>query len=409
MNQHDVIIVGGGPTGATAAAILAEKGRRVLVLEKEKFPRYHVGESLIPYCYFTLERLGLIEKMRASHFPKKYSVQFVTPAGKLSQPFYFTQHRDHPAMQTWQVVREEFDQMLLDNARTRGAEVREGVLVKEAIREHGAVVGVRGEGFEYRAPVTIDASGRDGFTQVPRSWRVRDPMLNKIAIWTYFKGAVRDPGMDEGATTVAYLPDKGWFWYIPWPNDMVSVGIVAEANYLYRDTRDLAEIFCREVGHNVWIKQHLAPGKVVAPYRVTAEFSYRAKHCAENGLVLAGDAFAFLDPVFSSGVFLALKSGEMAADAVDAALTKGDYSASQFAEYGKQLCYGIESMRKLVYAFYDQGFSFKDVIMKHPHLRGRLTDCLIGDLFTDFDELFGAVAEFAQVPGPLAHGTPLTK
>jgi flavin-dependent dehydrogenase len=412
--NYDSIIVGGGPAGSTAAAILATKRRRVLVLEKEKFPRYHIGESLIPHCYFTLERLGLIAKMKASHFPKKYSVQFVTPTGKLSQPFYFTQHRDHPAMQTWQVVREEFDQMLLDNARAAGAEVREEMTVKETIRENGAVVGVRGvdragKAFEFRAPVTIDASGRDGFTQVPSGWRVRDPMLNKIAIWTYFKGAVRDPGMDEGATTVAYLPDKGWFWFIPWPNDMVSVGIVAEASYLYRETRDLAEIFCREVGNNVWIKEHLAPGKVVAPYRVTAEFSFRAKHCAENGLVLAGDAFAFLDPVFSSGVFLALKSGEMAADTVDAALTAGDYSAGQFAEYGRQLCYGIESMRKLVYAFYDQNFSFKDVIMKHPHLRGRLTDCLIGDLFTDFDELFGAVAEFAKVPAPLAHGKPLTR
>lgn len=412
--KYDAIIVGGGPAGSTTAAILATKGRRVVVLEKEKFPRYHIGESLIPHCYFTLERLGLIEKLRASHFPKKYSVQFVTPAGKLSQPFYFTQHRDHPAMQTWQVVREEFDQMLLDNARAKGAEVREEMTVKEAIREHGAVVGVRGvdkagQAFELRAPMTIDASGREGFTQVPSGWRVRDPMLNKIAIWTYFQGAVRDPGLDEGATTVAYLPDKGWFWYIPWPNDRVSVGIVAEASYLYRETRDLAEIFCREVGNNLWIKEHLAPGKVVAPYRVTAEFSFRAKHCAENGLVLAGDAFAFLDPVFSSGVFLALKSGEMAGDAVDAALTAGDVSAKQFTEYGKQLCYGIESMRKLVYAFYDARFSFKDVIMKHPHLRGRLTDCLIGDLFTDFDELFGAVAEFAAVPAPLPHGAPLTR
>jgi len=410
MNKnYDAIVVGGGPAGSTAAALLAEKGQRVLVLEKERFPRYHIGESLIPYCYFTLERLGLIEKMRTSRFPKKYSVQFVTPAGKMSQPFYFTQHRDHPAMQTWQVVRSEFDQMLLDNARTKGAEVREGVTVKALVRENGAVVGVRGDGFEWRAPVTIDASGRDGFTQVPSGWRVRDPYLNKVALWSYFKGAVRDPGMDEGATTVAYLPDKGWFWYIPWPDDMVSVGIVAEANYLYRDTRDLAEIFCREVGQNAWIKEHVAPGKVVAPYRVAGEFSFRARHCAEDGLVLVGDAFAFLDPVFSSGVFLALKSGEMAADAVDAALTAGDVSAKQFAEYGKQLCYGIESMRKLVYAFYDTRFSFKDVIMKHPHLRGRLTDCLIGDLFTDFDPLFAAVAEFARVPAPLPHGKPLVR
>ena len=243
--NYDAIIVGGGPTGSTAAAILAMKHRRVLVLEKEKFPRYHVGESLIPYCYFTLERLGLIERMKASHFPKKYSVQFVTPTGKLSQPFYFTQHRDHPAMQTWQVVRSEFDEMLLDNARSKGAEVREEMTVKEAIRENGAVVGVRGtdkagKPFEFRAPVTIDASGRDGFAQVPNGWRVRDLMLNKIAIWTYFQGAKRDPGMDEGATTVAYVAEKGWFWYIPWPNDMVSVGIVAESSYLYRDSRDVA-------------------------------------------------------------------------------------------------------------------------------------------------------------------------
>jgi flavin-dependent dehydrogenase len=326
----------------------------------------------------------------------------------MSQPFYFTQHRDHPAMQTWQVVRSEFDQMLLDNARVKGADVREGVTVTEAIRERGAVVGVRGADFELRAPVTIDASGREGFTQVPGGWRVRDPYLNKVAIWTYFEGAVRDPGLDEGATTVAYLPDKGWFWYIPWPNNQVSVGIVAEADYLYRDTRDLAEIFCREVGQNVWIQDHLAPGKVIAPYRVTAEFSYRARHCAADGLVLAGDAFAFLDPVFSSGVFLALKSGEMAGDAVHAALTAGQFTADQFTEYGRELCRGLEAMRKLVYAFYDHNFSFKDVIMKHPHLRGRMTDCLIGDLFTDFDELFAAVAEFAKVPAPLAHGLPLS-
>jgi flavin-dependent dehydrogenase len=410
-SSYDTIVIGAGPTGATAATVLAMKGRRVLVLEKDKFPRYHVGESLIPHCYFTLERIGMIDQMRASRFPKKYSVQFVTPSGKMSQPFYFTQHRDHPAMQTWQVVRSEFDQMLLDNARAKGATILEEMTVKEFIRDNGTVTGVRGvdktgQSFAFRTPVTIDASGRDGFSQIPNGWRVRDPMLNKIAIWTYFQGAIRDPGMDEGATTVAYLPDKGWFWYIPWPDNMVSVGIVAEADYLYRDTRDLAEIFCREIGNNAWIKQHLAPGKVVAPYRVTAEFSYRAKHCAENGLVLAGDAFAFLDPVFSSGVFLALKSGEMAADAVDAALSNGDVSATAFDAYGRDLCAGIEAMRKLVYAFYDRNFSFKDVIMKHPHLRGRLTDCLIGDLFTDFDELFHAVAEFAQVPPPLPHGKP---
>ncbi|MEI7956258.1 MAG: NAD(P)/FAD-dependent oxidoreductase [Verrucomicrobiota bacterium] len=411
--NYDVIVIGGGPSGSTAAAVLAMKGRSVLLLEREKFPRYHIGESLIPYTYFTLERLGMLDKLQKSHFVRKYSVQFVRQAGDVSSPFYFTQNWDHPSSSTWQVVRSEFDEMLLNNAREKGVEALEEMTVKEAIRENGSVVGVRGidkdgREFEVRAPVTIDASGRDGFTQVKNGWRIRDPKLNKIAVWTYYQGALRDPGIDEGATTVAYLPGKGWFWYIPWPNDMVSVGAVAESSYLYRDNvRDPEQVFQREVENNLWIKQHLAPGKVAAPYRATSEYSFRSKHCAMNGLVLVGDAFAFLDPVFSSGVMLALRSGELAGDAVDAALSAGDYSAAMFADYGNTLCYGIESMRKLVYAFYDPNFRFKELFNAYPHLHSRLTDCLTGDLFTDFDELFSRVAEFADVPEPVTHGQPL--
>jgi len=231
--------------------------------------------------------------------------------------------------------------------------------------------------------------------------------LNKIAIWTYYKGALRDPGKDEGATTVAYVPEKGWFWYIPLPEDAVSVGVVAERDYLYSDTRDLAAIFQREVKNNLWIERHLAPGEQTGTYRVTGEFSYRSRHCASDGLILAGDAFAFLDPVFSSGVFLALRSGEMAADAADEALTAGDFSASRFTQYGEEFCRGIEAMRQLVYAFYDEAFHFKDFLMEYPDLKGDLTDCLLGNLSRDFRPLFEAVAKFAKVPEPLSHGKPL--
>lgn len=407
----DCIVVGGGPAGSTAAAVLAMRGRRVLLLEREKFPRYHIGESLMPFCYFPLARIGMIEKMKHSAFPRKYSVQFVRPNGEVSAPFYFFQHLKHPCTTTWQVARSDFDQMLLDNAREKGVAVLEQRTVKKLLQEDGAVVGVRGvDGggtpFEFRAPMTIDATGRDGLAQISYGWRARDPHLNKIALWTYYKGARRDPGLDEGATTVAYLPHKGWFWYIPLPQNRVSVGIVAEAQYLYRDGRDLEKIFLREMDNNLWIKQHLSVGRRDDGFRVTGEFSYRSRHCAADGLVLAGDAFAFLDPVFSSGVFLALRSGEMAADAVDAALTAGDVSAARFEEYGRELCRGIEAMRKLVYAFYDEGFSFKKLITTHPQQRGRLTDCLIGDLFGDFDDLFAAVAEFAQLPPPLPYGQP---
>jgi len=411
---YDAIVIGGGPAGSSAAAILAAKGRRVLILEKEKFPRYHIGESLMPYCYFPLERLGVVDRMKASHFPKKYSVQFVNIDGHVSHPFYFFQHLQHEASTTWQVLRSEFDQMLLDNARARGAEVREEIMVRDTIQQNGAVVGVKavsrkGDPQEFRAAITIDASGRDALMLARNGWRVRDPYLNKIAIWTYYKGALRDPGLDEGATTVAYLPEKGWFWYIPLPGDMVSVGIVAEKEYLYRDTRDIAVIFQREVGNNAWIQQHLASGRQTGQYWLTAEYSYRSRYCAVDGLILVGDAFAFLDPVFSSGVFLALRSGEVAADAVDAALAAGDVSASRFRNYGDELCKGIEAMRALVYAFYDHEFSFREFINEFPHLRGDLTDCLIGNLFREFKPLFGGLAKFADIPEPLELGKPLTE
>lgn len=408
--ESDVVVIGAGPAGATAAAVLAEKGRNVVVLEKSRFPRYHVGESLMPYCYFTLERLGLLGKMDEIGFTQKQSVQFVTEDGRQSRPFYFFQHKEHPSSITWQVLRSQFDQMIADRARELGADVREGVQVKDLITgENGACVGVvaqdaSGEEFEVRAPMTIDATGRDALAQSKKKWRKRDPQLKKIAIWTYFKGAMRDEGLDAGATTVAYIPEKGWFWYIPLQDDIVSVGVVAEREYLYRDSRDPAEIFAAEIEKNVWIKEHLEPGRQFGQYWTSGEYSYRSEFCASDGLILAGDAFAFLDPVFSSGVFLALKSGEMAGDAVDAALSAGDFSASQFDGYGAELCHGMEAMRKLVYAFYDDAFSFGDLIKKHPDVRGALTDCLIGDLFRDFTDLFAAAREFAELPGELAHG-----
>ena len=412
MNRYDAIVIGAGPSGSTAAAVLASKGRRVLAIEREKFPRYHVGESLIPYTYFPLERIGMIERMKKSHFPSKYSVQFVSRRGNLSQPFYFFEHLKHEAACTWQVLRSEFDLMLMDNAREKGAEVLEETKVTDTIDDNGAVAGVRakakdGGTVEFRAPITIDATGRDSLSMLRNNWRVRDLHLKKIAIWTYYKGALRDPGRDEGATTIAALPERGWFWYIPLPDDMVSVGVVAESDYLYRDTRDLEEIFLREVTNNRWIEKHLAIGRRTEPLRVTGEFSYRSRYSAADGLVLTGDAFGFLDPVFSSGLFFALRGGELVADAVDAALTAGDYSAQRFNDYADEMCSGMEAMRRLVYAFYDHGFSFADLMKEHPELSPDLTDCLIGNLSRDFEPLFKAVSKFAAVPDPLSHGRPL--
>lgn len=411
--NYSALIIGGGPAGSAASAILAEKGHRVLVLEREKFPRYHIGESLIPFTYHPLLRLGLIPKMKSSVNQKKYSVVFVQPNGKASQPFYFFTRYDRETIaQTWQVLRSEFDQMLLDHARDKGAIVREEITVKELVREGNRVVGVRatdqaGQTREYRAPMTLDCTGKESFSAVRNGWRMRDPYLNKIAVWTYYKGSKREPGIDEGQTTVAFVPEKGWFWHIPQHHDMVSVGVVAEGKYLTRGgVKSPEAIFHREVEENLWIKDHLSVGEQVGPYYLTSEYSFHSRHCGSEGLLLVGDAFAFLDPVFSSGLMFALKSGILAGDFVHEALLANDFSPDRFSDYGKILREGIENMRKLVYAFYNPKFSFRELTDKYPDLVGEVTDCLSGDVNKDFSRLFNAVSEFAEVPQALPVGQP---
>ena len=413
-SNYDAIMIGGGPAGTSTAAVLASHGHRVLVIERDRFPRYRIGESLIPFTYQPLERIGMIPKMRASSFVKKYSVSFVQPDGKRSQPFYFhTRYDKETVAQTWQVTRAEFDQMMMDNAREKGAEIMEGTTVTRLLTENGATVGVEirspdGSLSEVRARITVDCSGKEAFTSTRNSWRVRDPFLNKVAIWTYYEGSKRECGLDEGATTIAFVPEKGWFWHIPQHNNRVSVGIVAEGKYLTRDgVRDLKAIFDREVLQNEWIREHLAEGQQVGEYFITSEYSHHSKYCAAPGLLLAGDAFAFLDPVFSSGVMLALKSGVLAADLIHQGLEANDLSPARFEPYGLAMRQGVENMRKLVYAFYNPDFSFKDVVMKYPEAGGELTDCLSGDVNKDFSGLWSKISEFVPLPDELPYGKPM--
>ena len=408
-----VIVIGGGPSGTTAATLIAQRGYQVLLLEREHFPRYHIGESLIPQTYWIMKRLNMINKMKDSEFVKKYSVQFVGSSGRLSEPFYFLDHKPHESSQTWQVRRSDFDQRMIENAIEHGVEVQQGMRVLEVIFEGERAVGVRvqdetngGERVE-RADVIVDASGQSSLIMGKLGLREWDPMLKKAAVWTYWEGAWRDTGRDEGATVVLQIQGKaGWFWYIPLHDNIVSVGAVADYGYLFknRDTKDFEAIYQAEVDKCPAVKQRISIGKRVEPYRAAKEYSYRSRRAAGDGWVMVGDAYGFLDPLYSSGVLLALKSGELAADAVCDGLAKGDTSGEQLGVWEADYVRGMERMRSLVCAYY-AGLSFGKFVAKHPHRKGDITDLLIGDLFRpELDETLGLIEETLKNPAMVEAG-----
>jgi flavin-dependent dehydrogenase len=398
------VVIGGGPAGSTTATLLAQRGHRVVLFERERFPRFHIGESLIPETYWVLERLNMLEKMKRSHFVKKYSVQFVNANGKLSAPFYFWDNKPHECSQTWQVVRSEFDRMMLDNAREHGVVAREGVHVLEVLFDGERATGVRirdedGVRREVAAKVVVDASGQAALLQNRFKLRLWDPLLNKGAIWTYWQGAYRDTGRDEGATMVLQTTTrKGWFWYIPLHDDIVSVGVVAPFDDLFKGRGSHEQTYQEEVDRCPAVKDRVAKAERVTGFFATRDYSYRSKQVAGHGWVLVGDAFGFLDPLYSSGVLLALKSGQLAADAIADGLDKGDVSPAQLGAWGQGFNEGVDRMRRLVCEYYD-GFSFGNFVRHYPDLRNTVTDLLIGDLFTDrVDKVWGPM-ESLYPPG----------
>lgn len=399
--ESDVLVIGGGPAGSTTATLVAQKGFNVQLLERERFPRYHIGESLIPETFWVLERLGMLPKMRNSRFVNKHSVQFVSQHGKLSEPFYFDMHKPHESSRTWQVYRQEFDQMMLDNARESGVNVREGIRVTEVLFDGQRAVGARardesGAKLEFRAKVVVDAAGQSCLIQDRLGLREWDPVLKKAAVWTYWKGAYRDTGRDEGATIVIQTQGKtGWFWYIPLHDDVISVGVVAAYDYLFtgRASKDFEKIYAEEVAKCPGVQPRIANAERVAPYRAAKEYSYRSRQVAGDGWVLVGDAFGFLDPLYSSGVLLALKSGAYAADAITEGLQKNDTTAGQLGSWGPGFIAGMDRMRRLVCEFYD-GLNFGRFVRKNADKKGLVTDILIGDLFKDeVDELWPLLDE----------------
>ena len=410
INNYDVIVMGGGPAGSSVASMLAREGRQVILFEKEVFPRHHIGESLMTDTYWTFRRMGLLDKLKASPFVRKYSVQFANAAGKESRPFYFFESVHHESAVTWQVTRAEFDKLLIDHAADSGVTVHQGVLVKQVLFEGDQAVGVEvqmqdGSREKFFAKVVVDATGQAAMLSNKFRWRVRDPKLKKAVLYSYWKGAHREPDLNGGATLVLRTEkgSNGWFWYIPLENDITSVGIVADPEYLVQGRgQDLAKIYQEEIDKCEPCRKRVGDGERVDKIYSILDYSYRSKQNAGNGFIIIGDAYGFLDPIYSSGVLLALKMAELATDAIHDAFNHDDFSAERLGQYQAKLDRGIESMRKLVYAFYNEGFSFSGFLRKYPDERVHIINLLIGDVFREgVDQVYGPMSEFAEIPPPL--------
>ena len=402
--------MGGGPAGSSVASILAREGRKVVVFEKEQFPRHHIGESLMTDTFWTFQRMGFLEKLKQGPFVRKYSVQFANPKGKESRPFYFFEANHHESAVTWQVTRAVFDQMLIEHAAEQGATVHQKTQVKQVLFDGDRAVGVEalmadGSLQRFGAKVIIDATGQSAMLSNKFRWRMRDPKLKKAVLYSYFKGAHREPDLNGGATLVLRTQpgSNGWFWYIPLENDITSVGVVADPEYLVKGRgQDLAKIFDEEVGKCEPCRRRVEGAERVDKIYSILDYSYRSKRSAGDGFILIGDAYGFLDPIYSSGVLLALKMAELAADAIHDAFKHDDFSGERLGQFQAKLDEGIESMRKLVYAFYNEGFSFSQFLRKYPEQRAHVIHLLIGDVFREgVNEVYGPMSDFAMIPPPL--------
>ena len=359
MSEYDVLIIGGGPGGSSAATFLARAGKRVLVLEKEHFPRFHIGESLLPYNLQLFRDMGIMPVLENSGFFKKYGAQFHVGSGAKSSGFVFRDGKftgEHEAMQ---VERATFDHLLMKHARASGAEVREGWTVSKYSNDANGVTleakSDSGQGETFRGKFLIDASGRGNVTGNHEGLRVMHPRLRKLAVFGHYQGVKLDEGERAGDTIVVRLENK-WFWIIPLTREKISVGCVMDNTEYSSHKKSPAEIFSHIWQSSAYLRERMQNAVLLGDMHVTSDFSYRNSRLVGPRLLRVGDAAGFLDPIFSSGVYIAMFSGRLASEAVQASLAANDDGAGRLRSYEKRVIAAMQFYWEMVEGFYTHPF-----------------------------------------------------
>jgi flavin-dependent dehydrogenase len=383
----DVLVVGGGPAGTTTATLLAEKGWRVILLEKEHHPRFHIGESLLPMNLPILERLGVLEEVRRIGIVK-HAAEFISNhyTDRL-QVFRFSKAMNNRYPYAFEVRRSEFDHVLLQNSVAKGVDVHEGVLVHDVdFQGDGSSIvratGNDGASCDWHAGFVVDASGRDTLISRKLGWKKKSSKHNSAAVFGHFENVVRRTGEDEGNISI-YWFEHGWFWMIPLRDGTVSVGAVCWPEYLKTRKGSLEEFLSGAIALCPGVSGRMQGARLKGNVHATGNFSYRSKHLHRNGCLLVGDAGAFIDPVFSSGVFLAMNAACLAADAVDGALRDPSAEPALMRRYEKTVHRGLRTMSWFIYRFTSPVLHR---MFMHPSNRFRMEQAVIsmlsGDVFS---------------------------